>query len=170
MTHKEIQRSEVEPRIFIRIRNLGKIVLEASRKAGLPESLMGTGFDGQAWTWEWRTPVGTKGGEAISTTAVMAHPDTLEEDILEIEIIASAYLNERRNIAWSARYFSERLNSVVLGRGSKHTRGVTERIKGALKEAWGDATSKAQLLPSLAENRQRLINELRARGLLHNQL
>lgn len=169
MVSKEIQRHNGESRIDICLRNLGRIIVEASGNAGLPESSRGEGFDGESLTWQWSTSVDTKGGEAISTTILTVRPDTLEQDILEIRIGASAYLQERRDLAWGGTYFSERLNSAVLKRRGRHTRKIEKKIEEGLEQAWNGSIAIVQLLPKLEKNNQLLIAGLRAQGLLYDK-
>jgi hypothetical protein len=147
---------------------LDGVVVEAAKQAEMPVPVV-TGSDGGAFNWLWREYL--DGAEPrVTESRVGAQPDAFQESVV-LEVTAAAWLDDRREVAWSQVMYARPVAISLLLAGAERIRspileGLVADLRGALVQAWQVAQKNAQRLGQLEERRDRAFAHLRERGLI----
>jgi hypothetical protein len=139
-------------------------VQELAAKAGtqthLPQPVV-QGFDGESWVWLWRTYMQDE-PPRTAEVRLRARPDEFA-DGLELEVSASAWLEESPGIAWS-RVFASRFLELSQIEADDFPSEFVHAFASLLHQAHRGAIDAVRRLDEIAERRDGTIERLRARG------
>ena len=130
------------------------LVDSASGQARLPP-LTVRGFDGDFWVTKWREELS---GDRFVEVLYGARPDSLNDDGLQLEISATAWMTDSPGTSWTRPYLAEYVSSSGLV-------DIVERTAHVLSAAWKESHDAAQHLEEVKTRRERALDILRERGI-----
>ncbi len=140
----------------------GRELGAASRKAGIPEPCILGASDGYGLVWMWRR-MDDIPNTVVAGCTFRVGVDVLNEGV-ECALHANAYDRENRGDAWGRQYWGRFIpfSDLAQSRNEHFT-----EIGRELGRAWRDIPPAVQRLPEVSRQKQKLLEELRRRGLLY---